>query len=308
MLRRRPFAFDGRIGLSDTVILASMARSGSTLVSNIINCDNTYRILFEPFRFDLVDAAKDFVYPFYLRPDNTDPRFFHAAQEILAGKVHSKWVDKENRAVFPKKRLIKDIRINMILKWLHNCFPEVKIVFLVRHPCAVVESWMAVRYGKGIAALNRLCTNEMFVEDIRNSILGEYRKAKSDFESLVFFWCVSHWVPFHQFHKDELYLIFYEDLLIDPKAEFEHLFSFLGHTYSPQKAFSAFSKPSSTVRQDNDTFLHKSYTFDSWMAKISPQQLDRAYEIMSLFGLEEIYSPITAKPNREAALNLFGSI
>jgi len=322
--RLRGVVFDGHIGLDDTVILASMGRSGSTFVSDLINCDNTYRVLFEPFRFDRVSEARNFVYPLYLRPDNTDPRFLLPAQKILTGKVHSQWIDKKNRAVFPKKRLIKDIRINMILKWLRHHFPEVKIILLVRHPCAVVESWMAV-FGAGRGAFDKLRANELFVQDIGSSIMDKYQKAEPGFESLVFLWCVSYWAPFHQFSQDELYLLFYEDLLIDPDTELENLFSFLGHTYSPQKAMSVFSKPSSTVRecfenaptadffarkraQNGLSGAKKGFKFDDWMTRIASSQLERAYEIMSLFGLETLYSPVTGKPNKEIALNLFGAI
>ena len=306
-LPTRSIVFDGNVGLEDTVILASMGRSGSTLVSSIINCDNTYRLLFEPFRFDRVREAKHFVYPFYLRPENTAPHLFRDAQKIMTGNVHAQWIDQENKAVFPKKRLIKDIRINMMLKWLHNGFPKVKIVLLVRHPCAVVESWMAARFGMGPVACERLCANEWFMEDINGSIMDEYRRAEPGFESLVFLWCVSYWVPFHQLGKDEVHLLFYEDLLIDPQKELEALFSFLGQSYNPRKALRVLTQPSSTTRANSDVFL-KGYKFDSWRAHVTSGQLDRMYEIMSLFGMEKLYSPTTGRPNREIALNFFGTI
>lgn len=299
--------FDRHIGLDRTVILASMGRSGSTLVSNIINCDNSYRVLFEPFRFDRVRAARDFVYPCYLRPDNTDSRLYAAARKILAGQVHSPWVDKENRAIFPQRRLIKEIRINMILKWLHNRFPEVKIVFLVRHPCAVVESWLAMRFGMGPAALDRLCAVPEFVADIGEEILAEYRKAGPGFESLVFLWCVSHWVPFHQLSKNDVHLLFYEDLLLDPDLELERLFAFLGHPYARRKALRMLAQPSSTARSVG-AGRAQGYAFDGWLARVSPRQVERTFEIMRLFGLESLYSSVTAQPDREAALRLFGAI
>jgi hypothetical protein len=157
----------------------------------------------------------------------------------------------------------------------------------------------------GLPTLDALCTNDRFVENLGKSVLDEYRNAEPGFESLIFFWCVYHWVPFQQFNKDELYLLFYEDLLMNQKAELESLFSFLGHTYSLHKAFRVFSRPSSTTRFDSDIFKEEEFKFDSWLKHITSRQLDRAFEIMELFGLENVYSPATAKPNREIALNLF---
>jgi len=304
-LPTRRIVFDSHIGLDKTVILAGMGRSGSTFVADLINCDNIYRVMFEPFRFDRVPEAQNFIYPCYLRADNTDPNFLLPAQKILTGKVHSQWIDKENRAIFPQRRLIKDIRINLFLKWLHNHFPAVKIVLLVRHPCAVAESWLAV-FGVGRSAFDRLNANPLLVEDIGSSIMEHYRQAKPGLESLVFLWCISYWIPFHQFSKDELYLLFYEDLLLDPHIELERLFAFLGHPYSPQKAQRVFSQASSTARFDQDT-RSQGFKFDSWMSRVTPAQIERAYEIMSLFGLEQLYSPVTGKPDKEIALSLLAA-
>lgn len=304
-LPTRSIVFDSHIGMDKTVILTSMGRSGSTFVADIINCDNIYRIMFEPFRFDRVTEAQNFIYPCYLRPNNTEPSFVLPAQKILTGKVHSPWIDRENRAIFPQRRLLKDIRINLLLKWLRNRFPAVKIVLLVRHPCAVAESWLAV-FGVGRGAFDRLHANPLLVEDIGSSIMEHYRQAAPGFESLLFLWCISYWIPFHQFSKDELYLLFYEDLLLDPHVELEHLFAFLGHSYSPQKAQRVFSRVSSTARLNQDT-LSQRFKFDSWMSCVTPEQIERAYEIMSLFGLEQLYSPVTGKPNKEIALSFFAA-
>lgn len=299
----RSIVFDKRIGLDNTAVLASMGRSGSTFVADTINCDNMYRVLFEPFRSDRVVEAQNFPYPCYLEPDNNDPAFVLPAHKILTGKVHSQWIDQENRAIFPQRRLIKDIRVNLFLKWLHIHFPEVKIVLLARHPCAVAESWMAV-FGAGRSGFDKLYTNPLLVEEIGAPIMEAFRQAQPGFESLIFLWCISYWLPFHQFKQNELHLLFYEDLLLDPNVELERLFTFLGHSYSLQKALNVFARASSTARPNQQAQAH-GFKFDSWMGRITPSQIERAHEIMSLFGLEQLYSPVTGKPNREMALTLF---
>jgi hypothetical protein len=302
----RGVAFDRHIGLSDTVVVAGIGRSGSTLVSEVINCDNIYRVLFEPFRYDLVREAQNFVYPFYLRPDHSDSQLLQSARNILSGKVRSPWSDKKNRCVFPKKRLIKDIRVNMFLKWLHGHFPEIRIILLVRHPCAVAESWLST-FGRGSGAYERLRANEHFVQDIGTTIMDRYEKAESQFENLFFLWCISYWVPLHQFNKDEVCLLFYEDLLLNPDAELDRMFSFLGQPYSLQKARSVISKPSSTARANRAPDF-KGFSYNGWRARMTATQVEQAFEIMSLFGLEKLYSPVTDKPDKEAALSLFGSM
>jgi len=304
--RLRGVVLDGHIGLRDTILVASMGRSGSTLIADVINCDNSCRVLFEPFRYDQVREAQRFVYPFYLRPDHADPRLLLSAGNILSGKVRSPWSDKKNRCIFPKRRLIKDIRVNLFLKWLHSHFPEIKIILLIRHPCAVAESWNAV-FGTARGAYERLRVNELFVQDVGTAIMDRYQKAESDLEQLIFLWCVSYWAPLHQFNKNEVYLLFYEDLLLNPDSELDSLFSFLGYPCSLEKARSALSKPSSTARVNRGVDF-SGYKFNAWRARFTANQVEQAFEIMSLFGLEKLYSPVTDKPDKVTALNLFGTI
>lgn len=297
--------FDSKIGIQDTILLSSMGRSGSTMLSNIINYDNTHRILFEPFQDERVSEAKDFVYPLYLRPDNDEQRYLTAAHKILLGKVHSKWIDRENKTIFPKRRLIKDIRTNLFLKWIHNGFPNMKIILLLRHPCAVVSSWLNMNFGDGLRLRHRLLTNSSFVDDMDNNILSEYHKAKTSFERLIFFWCIFYYIPFQQFDKDELHIVFYEDLIIDPANEFKNLFSFLDRDYSEREVLNILAEPSSTTNKDKKYFTKGDVNIVGWQKKFSTQQIDRAYEIMSLFGMEKLYNRKTSIPNKEVLNQLF---
>ena len=53
--------------LNDTIIVAGMGRSGTTWGVNIINHDNSYRVLFEPFSPASVVEAEEFEYVQYIR-------------------------------------------------------------------------------------------------------------------------------------------------------------------------------------------------------------------------------------------------
>lgn len=300
--------FDSKIGMQETIILSSMGRSGSTILSNIINYDNTHRILFEPFHDERVSETKDFVYPLYLRPDDSEQRYLAAAHKIISGKVHSKWIDRENKTIFPKKRLIKDIRTNLFLKWVHNSFPGIKTILLLRHPCAVVSSWLTMKnFGNGVRLRHRLLANSSFVDDMDDNILNEYRKVETSFERLIFFWCIFYYIPFQQFDKDELHIVFYEDLIIDPANEFKNLFSFLDRDYLEKEVLDILEEPSSTTNKDKKHFSKGEINIAGWQKKFSTQQIDRAYEIMSLFGMEKLYNRKTSIPNKEVLNQLFKS-
>lgn len=306
-LRIGSIVFDEHCKLSDTIFLSSMGRSGSTILSDVINYDNSCRIIFEPFRSDLVCEAKDFIYPLYLRHENKDPRYLDPAQKIISGQVHSEWSDKENRSIFPKRRLVKDIRTNLYLSWIHHNFPEMKIILLIRHPCSVVASWTAANFGDGKKGRDRMLADCSFINDIDDMILDEYLKAGTTFERLVFFWCISYWIPFQQFNANEIHIVFYENLIVDCGNELENLFSFLGYDYSEEKALNVLKKPSSTTNKDRKSFREGGVDINGWKDKLTSEQVDRAYEIMRLFRMETLYDHETSIPNRKAAIKLFNS-
>jgi hypothetical protein len=301
---KRGIAFNSHCKESETIFLSSMGRSGSTILSNIINHDNSYRILFEPFRYDIVNEAKDFKYPLYLKPNNHDIQYLLPAQKIISGKIHSSWIDKENRTIFPKGCLIKDIRTNLFLKWIHNNFPELKIILLLRHPCAVVSSWLIAGFGDGDFSKEKLLADKDLKDDIDALILKEYSKSKTPFEKLIFFWCISYWIPFKQFNINELHLVFYENLITDPIDELKSLFSFLDREYSQEKALKVLREPSSTTKKNKESFRKGEIKINGWRNKFTNEEIDRAYEIMSLFGMDTLYDRETSVPNIKVAQQL----
>ncbi|MEP7318835.1 MAG: hypothetical protein ABI921_08830, partial [Panacibacter sp.] len=107
----------------NSVLLSSLGRSGSTLVSDIINYNNDYRIIFEPFKHDMVQLARPFVYPTYVAPHINDTVYLKAIDSILTGNIRGAWPDKDNRKIIASKRIIKDIRTNLMLDWIHIHYP-----------------------------------------------------------------------------------------------------------------------------------------------------------------------------------------
>lgn len=299
--------FDRSIGVDDTVLLASMGRSGSTFLSNVINYDNRYRVMFEPFRYDKVDIVKEFVYPLYLRPDDNRLKYFDPAQRIISGRVHSDWVNRENTKIFPTARLIKDIRANFFLKWIQTNFPEIKILLLLRHPCAVVASWVAAGFGDGQRARKRLLENDQFVSDTDAHLLAEYMNAATDFERLIFFWCFSYHVPFRQFECGDVCLVFYENLIANSEQEVSRLFKFLGYAYSESEVQRSLSKPSSTTDKNESFYDKEVLRLDRWRDNFSKEQASRAFEILELFGMDAVYGSASSMPDMEAAYGLFAA-
>ena len=78
-----------------TVFLAGTGRSGTTWVEEIINSQNDFRIMFEPFYSKKIDLLHDWNYRQYLRSDDRREQVFNPATRILSGQIRNKWIDKE---------------------------------------------------------------------------------------------------------------------------------------------------------------------------------------------------------------------
>src|SRR6476659_1893389 len=140
MLRRKVFSriyIDSNRDYHNTVLLSSLGRSGSTLLSNLINYKNDYRVIFEPFKYDTVDITKVFVHPFYIPPENREEKFLKPLVRVITGKIRTAWTDKDNKKFIAKKRLIKDIRTHLLLHWIRSVYKDLPIIILIRNTFAV---------------------------------------------------------------------------------------------------------------------------------------------------------------------------
>jgi hypothetical protein len=304
----RLFFIDLDHDYKNSVLLAGVGRSGTTWLSDIINYDGEYRYMHEPFHPYRVRLVRDFHYIQYLRPENRNPRYLEPAKALLSGRLRNRWTDSDNNTIFARKRLIKDIRANLLLKWIHSNFPEIPIILLFRHPCAVANSWLKLGWGKedlGIRTDIEVCLSQ---EELMEDFLGPFRmnidNAESEFEQHVFFWCMQYYVPLKQFKHGEIHLCFYENLCENPHEEIERLFVFLSRRFS-KKVLCTLRTPSTVSRKDS-AIVKGTSLIDSWRTHITDQDLEKALDILSIFGLDEIYSD-DSMPNVTAAYELLRS-
>ena len=276
------FFFDHKPNHRSTIFLAGTGRSGTTWVSDIINYKNEYRYIFEPFHPYKVSICSKFNYKQYLRPDNQDQAFIEPAKAILSGRVRNNWMDFYNKKFICNKRLIKDIRANFLLKWIHENFPAIRIILLFRHPCAVASSRIKRNWYN--TQLEEILAQKELMEDFLNPFRSEIERAQTIFEKLIFLWCIENYVPLKQFKKGEIHLAFYENFCVNPKHEIERLFLFLGKNFD-KKVFENLKKPSPLSRKDSAIITGDSL-IDSWRKHITNEQIERAVEILDLFELD----------------------
>lgn len=263
-----------------TVFIAGTGRSGTTWLSGLVNHDRRYRSVFEPFYPGKVEDFRGFRSKQYLRPGDRREEFLAPARRVLSGELRNGWTDRGG-ALLARRRLVKEVRANLLLGWLAENFPGMPIVLLVRHPCAVVSSRLALGWRDN---LDEMMGQEELVEDHLLPIEGEILAARDPFERHLFLWCIDNYVPLKQFQPGGLHLCFYENLLLDPEPELRRLFVALGQDFD-EKVLSRLDRPSPTNRRG----ASGDHTVDGWRRGVTGRRLERTLEVLGLFGLDRVY-------------------
>ncbi len=267
-----------------TILIAGTGRSGTTWIANMINYNNDYRFMFEPFMPKYVPECKQFKYRQYIRPNNNNKKFLEPANKILSGNIRNKWIDKFNKKFSCEYRLVKDIRINLFLKWIKTHFPEIPIILVLRHPCAVANSRLKLNWDNH---LDSLLSQSELIEDFLKQFLGEIKKCETDFEKHVFLWCIETYVVLKQFRNSNMHIVCYENMCTDPLKEINRLFEFIGREHS-EKVFHQAKKPI-MIRKDS-AILTGENLINQWKKDVSETMIKRTLEILELFELNKVYS------------------
>jgi len=273
--------------LSRTIFLVGSARSGTTWLQEIINFDNKYRIMFEPFHPKKVELIHDWKYFQYLRIDEKNPKYILPMKAILSGNVHNRWVDKYNKKLLSQYRLIKSIHSHLFLYWMKQNFPGVPIIFLLRHPCAVANSRMYLTKEWFKPNINVYLQQNQLIEDYLFKFKEKIKAATSDFEKYIFKWCIENYVPIRQFKDNEVLITFYENLCLHPQVELKRIFSFIGRSYNGN--LEIFDKPSK-MSMRSSAINSRTDLMSSWRINIDQDQVQKAVEILEHFGLDQIYN------------------
>lgn len=300
--RARSRCFLDRGGPENAVLLSGMARSGTTWAAQVLNYDASHRILFEPFNPVHVRAARPFRYIQYMEPGSRAEPQTTAARHIIAGGVRGAWVDAENTGYVFRQRIIKDVRTNLMLRWLADISPQTPIVLLIRHPLSVAASWLQLGWG-GAAADERSSDFEVILD--QPELLAAFpvidrvacRIDRHDpLQRIVFQWCVLNLVPLRQFEAGSLTTIFYEDLVLSPKHEIQKLFRSIGRTCDWNRVAAVAREPSATAKSHN---IESRQLVTGWLNVLTPEQVRAAAGIVEMFGLDHLYL-MDAAPTRSS--------
>lgn len=297
--------FDRDGDYRNTVLLVGSGRSGTSWVPDVINHDHSYRYLYEPFHSKHVYEARHWLPRQYVRVDDDDPRRVDLATRIFTGKLRNGYADAYNRCVVVQRRLVKDTRLQLALGWIRKRFAGMPMIYLMRHPCAVVNS--RLQLGRDSDLERMFFSQPELMADHLEPLRAEMERAKDDFERHMFIWCVENYVPMRQLHAADVHLIFYENVCENPQAELDRLAAYLGAAFD-ERAMRNVTKPSVQARKHHggrtSAIVTGASLVEAWKAYVSPERVKRAVEILRLFGLDAVYGE-GPRPHAGAARAMF---
>jgi hypothetical protein len=283
---------------TSTLFLAGSPRSGTTWVAERVAVAGL-RLIFEPFHPDQVAASRVLQHRQYLRPSDTDSRFSQLAERIVHGRLRSSWADRYNRQVLPARRLIKEVRANLLLGWLHARFPWMPIALVLRHPGAVVASQRAVDWDFH-ADPAHLLDQEPLVEDYLAPFAPLLEGARSPVDQGVAVWCVENYVPLNQFRRGEIHIVCYEHLLVRPEEELRRLASFFGLPFS-SAMLAGVGRPSG-VTAKGSAIVSGGDVLRAWRERLDGPARAGIVRYLEAFGLDRLYGddpmPLLDDPNQ----------
>ena len=279
-----------------TTIVSGSGRSGTTWIAEIINYKNDYRIMFEPFHPNEVMIWKKVKPEVYYSPNQQRKDYENTVRNILSGKINDNWIDSYYVPKFIyRKRLIKDITTNLLIKGIDSRFPGIPIILLLRHPCAVALSQIK---NKFINDLNDFLNAEELVKDFLQPFVDRIKSAQNEFEKSIYLWCIQNYVPLKQFKEGKIHVAFYENFCNKPEFEISRLFSFLNLKYD-DRVYEQLKRASRTAWEGKQVIISGNHTINGWKKELSDHEIKKALNILKTFGLDKIYTD-DAMPNESS--------
>lgn len=296
-------------GPNNSVVVAGTGRSGTTWVGEVLARASRSRWLFEPFllnedrQFAMVNKAKIAVdllnYQLYIREHAISP-YRKQIERILAGKIGIRWwyrreVMLPKEWIIYRRRVIKDIRANLFLGYLHKQWPKVPIVIVTRDPLSVINSQLSAIRKKGwFFDWNASDVREQpeLMEDILAPCQDIIRQSATLAERLAHKWCIETLVPKLQLSKKPgVLFIDYRELLSSP-ALWDKIFEHCRLSIASISEFNQLRRSSSSMSLDSRSSIKPD---QSHYSQLSESDIVSIARILAAYGLEEAL--VTAHSN-----------
>ena len=271
---------------SSTTFLLSSGRSGSTWLGSMLHSLPGTRMIFEPFHAEQgIPSLAAHRYE-YVPPESDSAQLIADVRILLSQSTWNPWVEQFNpvgRFMY-RRRLVKEVRINLLLPLLLRQLNECRFLLLLRHPAAVVQSQVSGGW--------QLSPERLFQQADLDGLswlrdLQSIELSNDPFERNLVFWAIENRIALDAARTAGIPILFYEELCMEPAAHLARLEIFLGASFpaSAKKgvAEASWSSSKAVAGYSLEQKISASQT------RISPRQMTAMLRILEASGLDRVY-------------------
>ncbi len=279
----------------EKVFILGDGRSGTTWLMEILNFDNRYRVLWEPFwgfEFD-PPLPQNSHFPF---PDS--PGLRNQLSRAFGGSYISRRVTNAFPRLLYRGLLVKDINSHLIIAKILEAVPDLRMVYIVRHPFAVA---MSKELHSQTGRFDWLTKPSYFTKQsdrIRSTLvdqldlLEEIERQNNPRLIRVAVWCILHTMVFIACRKTPFEFVLYEHMVSDPDTEVRDLFNRLGfgrrHSIYEDTVRLRFREKSRTTIGANSIKATRR-GIPSWQEMWSDKDVEQGLDLLTAFELDYLY-------------------
>lgn len=247
-------------GLHDSIMINGSPRSGTTWLETTLGELTGWPVLHEPThppRIPEAIAAVGMNARPYRDPHQRDPAFAEAMERILTGTYLGAGLLARTRTniegLWRRRPVVsKHVALNLLLPWIAQQMPWLRVMQLVRHPLAVVASQQAREATYWATATSLSPPYRTFL-----AAHPEY-DVPTDFETveetLTAMWAIEHaWLRDTRDLTREVLWLRYEEVRADPEGHLRRIAGWLGIDEVSTGALDEMAQPSRSVYWDSTT-------------------------------------------------------
>ena len=299
-------------------VIAGFGRSGTTWIQDVVAEANSLRAVFEPLHPLQIKTAKRFAHR-CLRPNDKDDDLYQFLDHYFHGDFWSLWADyrivkdrlwpsprdlisvprvkvllrqfafaKNNLSRFHsqrrfQERLTKFVRANMMLSWLQRNF-RARIVFVIRHPAAVVQSQMRAQHAWNLDQRFEIYRGDERLLSILNEKSKEMLfKPLETVEAFTLSWCIENSIAIQQATESGIHIAYYENLVQGGEEEWIKILSALGLERLPDRSLIFRPSQQAWGKKASDPGLLRQH--DSWRKEIKPSTAKCIQNVLDATGM-----------------------
>lgn len=287
--------------IAETIAIFGSPRTGTTWIMEIVSKIQKGPYLFEPFNLNWFPEIKEFYDPPrpMLLPDSNhaklDTKYRRFLSDAFQGKIYSKqpFIKRDfetlKQRLFGKHLTVKFVRANRMIPWISKNFKLATIILIIRNPLTTIASQLK----RGITGyFGKL--NQEKIENVKNqakkyeflplSLREKLDSLDKEEQILAIMWALDYLIPLKFTDQKDLYLLNYEEFMLNKDAELSKLYAAL--EIDPQENAverNFMEKPSmlgvQTYKKDQTEQLNK------WTQILSNEQTENILHVLELFDM-----------------------